>query len=148
MDKNCFFNLNEKEIDKRVEEYMTQCGEKSICDTNNFDGHESIEKLTNSKRDFYRNKVISLLNQEQMLKMSVNLDNRFDRLEKLISDLTETVNKQSKSCKKMDTHIEFIEGTYETLRSPLDFVTSKINRLRGVEEQVNLPEIQNYSKNI
>lgn len=144
MDKNCWFNLDEKEIDKRVEEYMTEW-EKSICDTNHFDGYESIEKLTNSKRIFYRNKVISLLNQEQMLKMSVNLNERFDRLEKLILDLTETINKQSKSCKKMDTHIEFIEGTYEKLRSPLDFVTSKINRLRGVEE-VNLPEIKNYEE--
>ena len=72
----------------------------------------------------------------------VHIDERFDRLEKLILELTGTINKQSESCKKMDTHIDFIEGTYETLRSPLDFVTSKVNRLRGVEEDSNLPEIQ------
>ena len=37
-----------------------------------------------------------------------------------------------KSCKRMDEHIQFVNGTYSHLRTPLDWLTKKINRIRGV----------------
>ena len=49
---------------------------------------------------------------------------------KKIDLLDEKVTRLDKSSSKMDEHINFVEGTYETLRSPLDFITSNINKMR------------------
>ncbi len=67
---------------------------------------------------------------------------RFDRIEIMIKNLIGNVQEQNKSCSRMDSHINFVEDTYETLRSPLDFITSKINIFRGLEDTPVLPRIE------
>lgn len=67
---------------------------------------------------------------------------QFERINRTLIELIEIVGKLDGSCSKMDDHINFVETTYDTLRSPLDYLTNRINRLRGVNEQKQLPNIQ------
>ena len=149
MDENTWFNFDENNINTQVDELLVEWNE-TLLDPS----YESMEKLIESKKQMFRRKVITHLNEQQFLKRLAEnerkeqehfdqMEVRFDRLEKLIIDLNTSVNKQSKSCSKMDDHINFVEGAYETLRSPLDYVTSKVNRLRGIEGEHQLPQIEN-----
>lgn len=70
------------------------------------------------------------------------MNDRFDRIEIMIKNLIGNVQEQNKSCSKMNSHINFVEDTYETLRSPLDFITTKINIFRGLEDAPALPRIE------
>lgn len=47
---------------------------------------------------------------------------------------------QAKTTKKMDEHINFVEDTYETLRSPLNYIASTYNNLVGKDIQ-ELPQL-------
>lgn len=66
----------------------------------------------------------------------------FMRINDTLMELIKAIEKLDGSCSKMDDHISFVEGTYETLRSPLDYITKNVNRLRGVES-TELPQIKN-----
>lgn len=63
-------------------------------------------------------------------------------LKRTVEQLTKAVNRLTESCSKMDQHIDFVEGTYETLRSPLDFLARQVNRLSGVEYESELPRLE------
>lgn len=56
---------------------------------------------------------------------------RLIMIEQKIDKLNERIEKCELSCKKMDDHINFVENTYETLRTPLDFMKDKFNYLTG-----------------
>ena len=56
------------------------------------------------------------------------------KLDKLIQIITE----MSLKTKKMDDHINFVEETYTTLRSPLNFICNRFNNLATI-----LPSIKN-----
>ena len=42
-------------------------------------------------------------------------------------------NDISPSCNKMSTHIDFIDKVYDTVKSPLGYICSKVNILGGNE---------------
>lgn len=153
----------EEEINKCVDELMAEW-KQSTRSTQSIRTTQSDHisgSLLESKRRLFRQKVISSLNEDKLLRRSGGDNcrkgdacNKFsmyeivgeirddmkgiknemkgirDDMEKLKFDLTKMVN-----------HIDFVEGTYETLRSPLDYVTTKINRLRGLENTETLPEL-------
>ena len=50
-------------------------------------------------------------------------------IKELLLSLNEKVDKLDKSSKKMDSHINFIEDTYDNLKSPINFMKNKINTL-------------------
>jgi archaellum component FlaC len=79
-----------------------------------------------------------------MLRKEMN--DHFDIINKTLIKLIQVVDKLDGSCSKMDEHINFVETTYETLRSPLDYFTNKINGLRGVDEMKQLPNIKELRK--
>ena len=61
--------------------------------------------------------------------------NRLDELEKTIltrlNEIQQQLDEINKSSKNMDEHINFIEITYENLKSPLNFIKSKVDNLMG-----------------
>ena len=78
-------------------------------------------------------------NENQVTLISIQQD--VNKLTQTIEKLTQTIEKLTQVCSRMDNsassmqnHIHFVEGTYETLRSPLNFITNRINTLRGVEQ--------------
>jgi archaellum component FlaC len=68
-----------------------------------------------------------------------NMRKDIDQLKQRIEVLTKVIQELTNTCSKMDTHINFVEGTYETLRSPLDFLTRQVNKFNGIEHTQDLP---------
>jgi len=58
-----------------------------------------------------------------------------------IKRIETNLEKMSKVHEKLSDHINFVESTYDTLRSPLSFVTTQINRLIGTDDHRELPRI-------
>ena len=67
---------------------------------------------------------------------------KLNDIEKKIDILAERVSKCEKSCGNMDNHISFVENTYSTLRSPLDYFRSTINSITGERNDEVLPHTQ------
>jgi len=85
------------------------------------------------------NKLIEILN-----KIEIRLENIEDEI-KLFKQ--ESANVKT-SCNKMDQHIDFIEGTYNVLRTPLNYITNKVNYLIGSSTSKELPQIENKIEQI
>jgi hypothetical protein len=69
---------------------------------------------------------------------------RFDKLEKMFNDLENNkLNHVQESCDRMNTHIDFINETYTTLETPLNYVKNKVEYLMGyTAESKSLPSIK------
>lgn len=70
------------------------------------------------------------------------MDKRLDKIEEDIEEIKlkldiilEELGNQSRTTKKMDEHIDFVEKTYSTLRSPLNYIKSKYDRYIGGESE-------------
>ena len=57
------------------------------------------------------------------------LNEKFDKLEKEIEKLKEAINALVTTTSRMDDHISFVEATYETLKTPLNYVKEKVSYL-------------------
>ena len=66
-----------------------------------------------------------------------DLEERVENIEKNIIEMNEkldliikTINKDlTNDCKKMAKHIDFVEGVYENVKHPLNFICSKVTPL-------------------
>ena len=56
--------------------------------------------------------------------------------------LTQAIEKLTVTCGRMDGHINFVEGAYDSLRTPLDFVKSKVENIMGKKEHQELPQLK------
>jgi hypothetical protein len=82
--------------------------------------------------------------QQQVQSLEILITERFTHLEKMIEQRfghLEERNLQhvNESLHKMNLHIDFINETYTTLQSPLNYVKNKVERLMGYETFVQLP---------
>lgn len=78
-----------------------------------------------------------------------NLENKMNNLENKINMINAKIDKCENSCNTMDEHINFVQDTYQTLRTPLDYIRIKVNYLIGNEnESIPLPQIKNKSNNL
>lgn len=68
---------------------------------------------------------------------------RLDRLSEKIDMLLREVEENKKDCKKMSSHIDFVEGVYEGLRSPLGYLKWKL----GYSQERQLPELRDNQNN-
>lgn len=73
------------------------------------------------------------------------IEKKLDTVLERLTRLEDRLNGIEGSCSGMDSHIGFIEGVYETLRSPLDYFTSQVNRWTGKESE-SLPELEGKKK--
>jgi len=67
------------------------------------------------------------------------IQNKLDILDDKIELVLSLLKQQTASCNKMDSHITFIENTYDTLRTPLNFITSNVNKMMGITSTQPLP---------
>lgn len=71
----------------------------------------------------------------QILNLEKLILQKFNELDKKIDLLNENNNKKiddiKVECTKMGSHIDFIEETYNTLQTPLNFVKRSVERLIG-----------------
>jgi glycerol-3-phosphate responsive antiterminator len=73
-------------------------------------------------------------------------------IEEKLTDLTEKVDAISEELgmvktqtSKMDSHVDFVNGVYQKVEAPLNYVCDKVSRLigNGSETQKKLKEIEN-----
>ena len=63
---------------------------------------------------------------------------KLEKIEEKLDKLMTIVEKNTKDCQKMSSHIDFIENVYSGLKSPLEYIRWKL----GFKEQ-NLPQVKN-----
>jgi archaellum component FlaC len=83
----------------------------------------------------------------------MEIKEQLDRIENLLIQINSKIDSHESrldkievSTGKMDNHIEFIEETYTTLKSPLNFVKKNVERIMGKTETKNLPSIKDKDK--
>jgi hypothetical protein len=55
------------------------------------------------------------------------LETKCDDIDKKCDMILELLKDNSKDCKKMSSHIDFIDNVYDNVRAPLNFVCDSIN---------------------
>jgi hypothetical protein len=68
---------------------------------------------------------------------------KLEKLEKLVLALSQKIDNLDRSCSRMDDHIDFVERTYDVLRSPLSLLTNISSRFYSSVEDDNLPQLEN-----
>jgi SMC interacting uncharacterized protein involved in chromosome segregation len=56
---------------------------------------------------------------------------KFAEIDKKLDSLIENNKEITTECKKMGSHINFIEDTYNVLQTPLNYVKKSVERLMG-----------------
>ena len=57
--------------------------------------------------------------------------------------VSQKIDNLDRSCSRMDDHIDFVERTYDVLRSPLSLLTNISSRFYSSVEDDNLPQLEN-----
>ena len=65
-------------------------------------------------------------NQNILIKIN-NLELKINNLESKIDVIINLLQQNSADCKKMSSHIDFIDGIYENVKTPMDFICNSIN---------------------
>lgn len=65
-----------------------------------------------------------LTEEVSILKETVN------KLILVIEELSNDVKNMKKSTSRMDSHIDFVEETYDTLKKPINYIAGKINGIQ------------------
>ena len=66
--------------------------------------------------------------------------NRLQAIELDIKYIRQDINQIKQQTSKMDSHVDFINGVYEKVEAPLNFVTSKFHTLVGSEPNRSIKE--------
>jgi hypothetical protein len=81
-----------------------------------------------------------------------NIEQRIINIEKILTEVVGTLhdlnkkidNDITKECKKMGNHIDFVDGVYDHIKHPLNYMCNKINVLMYSNDSNN----SNNSKNM
>lgn len=68
---------------------------------------------------------------------------RLEKLENKVQSLEDKIDKLISVCSRMDGHINFVENTYTSLRTPLDFIKNGVERAIGYTKTHELPRLEN-----
>lgn len=61
------------------------------------------------------------------------------KLNKILNLLEEDIQP---NCKKMSSHIDFVDNVYDNVKNPLDYLCNKINNLTGTTESKTLGNVK------
>lgn len=75
-----------------------------------------------------------------MTTVNENIERRLQRIEDQLEKIQKILQKLQTSCSGMDEHINFVEGVYDVLKSPLNLTLSAFRPLFGSTEA--LPEFR------
>ena len=59
------------------------------------------------------------------------IEKRMENIDDKLTIILNLIEMNNSDCKKMATHIDFVEETYTSLRTPLEFLKNKFNSLTG-----------------
>ena len=57
-----------------------------------------------------------------------------DALSKKLDIVLEKLHLNTEECAKMGNHINFVEGIYDTLKSPLNYICDTVNNFKEINE--------------
>ncbi len=83
---------------------------------------------------------------QEMYESILELHSKMDVLTSSVQNLSKKQKDIEKSTAKMNTHIDFVEKTYTSLKAPLQFVKDKVSLITGIQKN-NLPSIKNENIN-
>ena len=61
------------------------------------------------------------------------LENKVNDLDVKLDKILSLLEKNSEDCKKMSSHIDFVDNVYENVKNPLGFICNKVGKLSGEE---------------
>ena len=63
-----------------------------------------------------------------------SIDSRIKELEVKLDKIIDLLENNVKpNCEKMNSHIDFIDGVYDTVKNPLGFICSRVGKLSSNE---------------
>lgn len=62
-----------------------------------------------------------------------DIKDRLDRIEHILLDLTKKIDLLNNSCSRMDSHINFVEDTYENFKNPLKIIKERVEGIFGTK---------------
>ena len=68
-----------------------------------------------------------------------NIEEKLDILIKMVERIERRLNIIEESCTGMDSHINFVNGVYGTVKSPLNFILNRVSF--GSQSRLELPDI-------
>ncbi len=66
-----------------------------------------------------------------------NIENEIKELKMSVESLIKIIETLTNTCSRMDSHINFVEKTYDTLKYPLNYITEKVSNITG-KKQTNI----------
>jgi hypothetical protein len=80
----------------------------------------------------------------------MEVERKLDIILQKIENMEKRLYVLEKSCNGMDSHIDFINGVYNTVRAPLDFIVRKVTTIQGgnLKEYSVLPTVMNKPNKI
>lgn len=90
----------------------------------------------------YDNQIIEML--KDMKQQMQDMKQQMQTIENKIDELNTKSTNVEQDCQQMRNHIYFIESTYKIVRTPLNYITNKINNLIHTSHETSeLPMIEN-----
>ena len=65
-------------------------------------------------------------NQNIYIKLNI-LENKVNDLDVKLDKILSLLEKNSEDCKKMSSHIDFIDGVYENVKAPMNYICDTMN---------------------
>ena len=81
-------------------------------------------------------------NLENINNKLINIEEKIDKIE---SKLDEEITKE---CKKMGSHIDFVENVYENVKHPLGYINNKLKYFIGKEKIYSLTNDNDNNDNV
>ena len=67
---------------------------------------------------------------EAMTALLIKLNDNIEKINERIDELSDSLDEELiPECKKMSSHIDFVENVYDTVKHPLGYLCNKIKRL-------------------
>jgi len=75
----------------------------------------------------------TIVNQNIYIKLNIletkinTIDTKLDNLETKLDNILKLLDSNSKDCKKMSSHIDFIDDIYTNVKAPMNYICNSIN---------------------
>ena len=79
---------------------------------------------------------------EAMTALLIKLNDNIEKINESIDEFSESLDEELiPECKKMSSHIDFVENVYDTVKHPLGYLCNKIKTITGRNETYTLTDI-------
>lgn len=83
-------------------------------------------------------KIIKKMSMEEKIN---EIEKKLTEIDNKLIVIINLIEMNNEDCKKMSSHIDFVEETYGTLKHPLEFFKNKFNYLTGGKNS-KLPQLE------